>query len=153
LLGEEDIWWRPNAASNAAGNVVLHLCGNLRQWIISGLGGAPDTRRRDREFATRGPMPRRVLVAQLRQTVMEACRTIEKLPAGALTRRFVIQGYHVSGVEAVAHVIEHFAYHTGQIIYLAKLRRGLDLRFTRLPPIRPLPKPATRTGPKRTPRP
>jgi uncharacterized damage-inducible protein DinB len=136
LLSEDEIWWRPNAASNAAGNVALHLCGNVRQWIMSGLAGAADTRERDKEFAARGPVSRRVLIAQLRKTVEEACRTIDGLSDEALTRQFAIQGYPVSGLEAVAHVVEHFAYHTGQLIYLTKLKRGRDLRFTRLPAVK-----------------
>ena len=141
LLSDKEIWWRPNGASNAAGNIVLHLCGNVRQWIISGLGGAPDARERDKEFAEHGPIPRRVLIAQLKKTVEEASKTIEGLSAEAFAREFVIQGYHVSGLATISHVYEHFSYHAGQIIYLTKLKRGKDLRFTRLP--------ATRSAPKR----
>jgi len=65
-LSREQIWWRANPASNSVGNLVLHLTGNVRQWIISGLGGEPDNRQRDQEFTERGPLPRRVLVAGLR---------------------------------------------------------------------------------------
>lgn len=133
LLSEKEIWWRPNDASNAAGNIVLHLCGNVRQWIISGLGGAPDRRERDKEFSERGPVPRQVLISQLRSTVKQACWTIDSLPSKTLSQEFEIQGFRVSGLVAIAHVYEHFAYHTGQIIYLTKLKRGKDLRFTRLP--------------------
>src|SRR5262250_816287 len=92
LLAEEEIWWRPNAASNAAGNIVLHLCGNVRQWIISGLGRTRDVRERDKEFAERGPIPREALIARLKDTVGEACRTIESIPAATLLREFNIQG-------------------------------------------------------------
>lgn len=133
LLSEKEIWWRPNGASNAAGNIVLHLCGNVRQWIISALGGAPDFRERDKEFSERGPVPRQVLISQLRSTVKQACWTIDSLPSKTLSQEFEIQGFRVSGLVAIAHVYEHFAYHTGQIIYLTKLKRGKDLRFTRLP--------------------
>jgi Protein of unknown function (DUF1572) len=140
LLSEKEIWWRPNAASNAAGNIVLHLCGNIRQWIISGLGGAQDVRERDEEFAERGPIPRRLLIALLKETVQEACKTIDTLPAEALEREFLIQGYQVSGLVAASQVAEHFSYHAGQIIYLTKLKRGKDLRFTRLPRTQPVPR-------------
>ncbi len=133
LLSEKEIWWRPNDASNAAGNIVLHLCGNVRQWITSALGGAPDFRERDKEFSERGPVPRQVLISQLRSTVKQACWTIDSLPSKTLSQEFEIQGFRVSGLVAIAHVYEHFAYHTGQIIYLTKLKRGKDLRFTRLP--------------------
>src|SRR5436309_932341 len=137
LLSEEEIWWRPNEASNSAGNIVLHLCGNLRQWIISGLGGTLDTRERDKEFSERGPISRRLLIGRLKKTVEEACETIVQIPDGAFSREYGIQGYRVSGLVAIAHVYEHFAYHTGQIIYLTKLKRGKDLRFTRLPAATP----------------
>jgi uncharacterized damage-inducible protein DinB len=136
LLTEEEIWWRPNAASNSAGNLVLHLCGNVRQWIISGLGGAPDVRVRDKEFSERGPIPRRALVARLRATVAEARRVLNRLSAEALRRKYTIQGYRVTGMVAAAHVYEHFSHHAGQIIYITKMKRGRKLRFTRLPKIK-----------------
>ena len=133
LLPEADIWWRPNKASNSVGNLVLHLEGNLRQWILSGLGGALDRRQRDREFSERGPLPRHILAARLRKAVEEACRVIARLPARELPRARRIQRFRVTGFEAISHVTEHFAFHTGQIIYVTKLRRGRDLGFTRLP--------------------
>jgi len=147
LLSEEEIWWRPNEASNSAGNLVLHLCGNVRQWIISGLGGAPDSRERDKEFAERGPFSRRLLIGRLKKTVEEACQTISRFPAEALSREFDIQGYRVSGLVAIAHVYEHFGYHTGQIIYVAKLKGGKDLGFTRLPAAKPAPRRAAAKRP------
>lgn len=139
-LSEEEIWWRPNSASNSAGNLVLHLCGNVRQWIIAGLGGAEDKRERDREFAERGPIPRQALITQLRRTIRDACRVIARLSDESLTRKYTIQGYHVTGLDAAFHVAEHFGYHTGQIIYITKLKRARDLRFTRLPVVKPKPK-------------
>ncbi len=139
-LSEEEIWWRPNSASNSAGNLVLHLCGNVRQWIIAGLGGVEDRRERDREFAERGPIPGQALVTQLRRTIRDACRVIGRLSDESLTRKYTIQGYHVTGLDAAFRVAEHFGYHTGQIIYITKLKRARDLRFTRLPVIKPKPK-------------
>ncbi len=133
MLPDEDIWWRPQLTSNSVGNLVLHLSGNVRQWIISGLGGEPDRRERDREFAERGPLPRRALVARLRTTVVEARKVLEGLGTRELKRVHSIQGFRVTGLEAVAHVVEHFTYHTGQIIFVAKLKLGEDLGFTRLP--------------------
>lgn len=136
-LSEEEIWWRPNPASNSAGNLVLHLCGNVRQWIISGLGGAPDKRQRDLEFSEHGPIPRRELVTRLRRTVRDAFRVLVKLSDDSLARKYSIQGYHVTGMDAVFHVTEHFGYHAGQIVYITKLKRGEDLKFWRLPLIKP----------------
>lgn len=133
MLADEDIWWKGHETSNSVGNLVLHLAGNVRQWIISGLAGEPDRRERDKEFAERGPLPRRALVNQLRRTVLEACTVIEGLSAQQLLGTRSIQGFRVTGLEAVAHVVEHFAYHTGQIIFVTKLKLDQDLGFTRLP--------------------
>ncbi|TAM80910.1 MAG: DUF1572 domain-containing protein [Acidobacteria bacterium] len=133
LLSEEEIWWRPNSASNSVGNVVLHLQGNVRQWIIAGLGGEADRRDRDREFAETGPIPRRILLAGMRRTIKEAQVVLADIIPQDLLDIYFIQGYRVTGLQAVCHVAEHFAFHTGQIIYVTKLKRGKDLKFTRLP--------------------
>jgi uncharacterized damage-inducible protein DinB len=132
-LSPEQIWWRPNEASNSVGNLVLHLTGNVRQWIISGLGGAPDVRERDKEFAERGPLPRRVLLGRLQQTVENACRVLRRLSAEDLARVYDIQGYRVTGLAATYHVAEHFSHHAGQIILITKMLAGRDLGLTHLP--------------------
>jgi len=133
MLSEADIWWRPNEASNSVGNLVLHVCGNVRQWIIAGLGGADDQRERDQEFAEQGPIPRRALLALLRRTVREASEVLARLTTEDLARARPIQKFEVMGLTAAFHVAEHFAFHTGQVIYVTKMKRGLDLRFTSLP--------------------
>jgi uncharacterized damage-inducible protein DinB len=132
-LSDEEIWWRPNEASNSIGNLVLHICGNMRQWITSGLGRVADLRQRDKEFAERGPVAREALAEKLRQTVREACAVLARVDANDLTKRRRIQQFDVTGYEAAAHVIEHVAYHSGQIIYITKLKRAKDLGFTQLP--------------------
>ncbi len=136
-LSQEEIWWRPHSSSNSVGNLVLHLNGNVRQWIISGLGGAPDLRHRDKEFSERRPIPRRKLLAQLRATVQDACAVIAKLTPRELERVRPIQGFRVSGLRALVHATEHFAFHTGQIILVTKIKRRRDLGFTHLPGQKP----------------
>jgi uncharacterized damage-inducible protein DinB len=132
-LSEDEIWWRPNPASNSIGNLVLHLSGNMRQWIIAGLGGAPDLRKRDEEFSEQGPLPRQKLIRELQNTVKESCRVVARLSPQDLLRHYTIQGFDVTGYSATADVLAHFAYHSGQIFYVTKLRRSKDLGFTRLP--------------------
>lgn len=139
LLSEKEIWWRPHATSNSVGNLVLHLEGNVRQWIISGLGGAPDHRERDKEFAAKGPLPRRQLIGRLRKTVDEACRVLAKLTDQDLANQHSIQSFNPTGLQAVYHVTEHFAYHAGQIILVTKMKRQRDLKFTHLPKQKPQP--------------
>jgi len=133
LLSEEEIWWRPNPASNSVGNMVLHLQGNVRQWITAGLGRQADVRDRDLEFAETGPIPRRKLLDGMRSTVREAREVLMNLSQPDLLKSYSIQGYRVTGLQAVCHVAEHFAFHAGQIIYVTKLKRGRDLKFTQLP--------------------
>jgi uncharacterized damage-inducible protein DinB len=133
MLSDAQIWWRPNEASNSIGNMVLHLSGNVRQWIIAGLGGEPDRRERDKEFSEHGPIARAALVEKLEKTVSQACRIISRLTPRELARPMTIQKFHVTGFVAVNHVTEHFAFHAGQILYVTKLLKGEDLGFTRLP--------------------
>jgi uncharacterized damage-inducible protein DinB len=130
-LNEEQIWARGSAHENAIGNLVLHLCGNVRQWIISGVGGAPDVRQRDGEFAARGGVPVSELVERLRATVDEAAAVLERVTAERLMEPLTIQGYHATGMAAIYHVVEHFSGHTGQIIFATKMLTGDDLGFYR----------------------
>jgi hypothetical protein len=126
-LTTDQIWSRGAEHENAPGNLVLHLCGNMRQWIISGLGGVPDTRERDKEFETTGGMDGAQLTALLAGTVEEAVQVIASLDAERLTRTYTIQGRTPNGVEAVLQVTEHLGQHTGQIIYATKQLAANDL--------------------------
>jgi uncharacterized damage-inducible protein DinB len=127
-LSDQELWWRPNAESNSVGNLVLHLSGNVRQWIISGVGGAVDERDRQREFDERGPLPSDEVWSRLKTTVEEADRVLAGLDPATLLERRRIQGFDVTILEAIYHVVEHFSMHTGQIILLTKMRAG-DLGF------------------------
>ncbi len=128
-LSEEQIWMRSGEEQNAVGNLLLHLSGNVRQWIVSGLGGKPDVRVRDREFSARGQIAARDLLERLRTTLDEAVGVLDALPAERLGERVVIQKYDLTVLEAIYHVVEHFAQHTGQIIFATKLLTGRDLGF------------------------
>ncbi|HEX9092619.1 MAG TPA: DUF1572 family protein [Coriobacteriia bacterium] len=130
-LSDDDIWWRPNEASNSIGNLLLHLSGNLRQWIVSGVGGAPDVRRRQEEFDERGPVARAELLARFDATLADAERVLLFLGAAELTAPRRIQGRDTTVLLAIFHVVEHFAMHTGQIALITKQRSGYDLGFYR----------------------
>lgn len=131
MLNEEQIWARGSVHQNAAGNLVLHLCGNVRQWIVAGVGEAADVRHRDAEFAATGGMAADELAGKLHGTVSEAVQVLRSLPHEQLTRRLAVQGYDVSKFEAIYHVVEHFAMHTGQILFVTKMLTGADLGFYR----------------------
>jgi uncharacterized damage-inducible protein DinB len=128
-LSDDQIWARGGENENAIGNLALHLAGNVRQWIIASLGGAPDLRKRDEEFAAHGGRSAQELAAHLKATVEEAAAIVVSLDAERLTREYAIQKYRVSGLAAVYHVVEHFAQHTGQIIFATKMLTGEDLGF------------------------
>jgi uncharacterized damage-inducible protein DinB len=129
-LSDDQIWARGRENENAVGNLVLHLKGNVRQWIVAGLGGKPDIRQRDREFSAEGGMTGNELAAQLRQTVDEGAQVIAALTADQLTRVYEIQNRKSTGLEAVFHVVAHFAEHKGQIIFATKNLTGEDLNLT-----------------------
>lgn len=131
MLNDDQIWARGNENENAIGNLVLHLCGNVRQWIISNIGGQPDLRQRDGEFSTRGGLSTADLLERLRSTVAEAVALIDGVTTQRLLERTEIQGYDVSGLEAIYHVVEHFTLHAGQIIFATKMLTGTDLGFYR----------------------
>jgi uncharacterized damage-inducible protein DinB len=128
-LNAEQIWARGSDNENAVGNLALHLAGNVRQWIVSGVGGSPDVRERDAEFAARGGESAADLKERLHQTVAEAVLVIGGLSGERLTERVTIQKYEQSVLEAIYHVVEHFAMHTGQIQFATKMLTGADLGF------------------------
>lgn len=136
-LDEEQIWWRPNAASNSIGNLLLHLAGNVRQWMMAGVDGAPDARARAAEFATQQTLDKPALLVRLTETLAEADAVLASLTAQTeaeqsdmpLQRVCVPQGFPQTVLDAVFHVVEHFSYHTGQIVYLAKQLSGERTQF------------------------
>ena len=130
-LTEEQAWWRPNEASNSVGNLVLHLNGNVHQWLVASFNRWEDTRNRPAEFAERQLMPPAALVQKLGATIQEASAVLARLTEADLTSTFHIQGYTVTGLHAVYQVVEHFGMHQGQILYITKLLRGQDLGFYR----------------------
>jgi hypothetical protein len=128
-LTPEQIWMRAGTNQNAVGNLLLHLNGNVRQWILHGVGGAADLRDRDAEFAARAGAGANTLLAGLRTTVEEAVALLHVLPPVRLMEHTQNQGYDCTVLAAIYHVVEHFAGHTFQIIYATKLSTGEDLGF------------------------
>ena len=129
VLDDETVWARPNEASNSIGNLMLHLAGNARQWIVSGVGGAPDVRDRQSEFDQREPLPSTSLVGWLEQTITDVDHVLATLTPADLHTHRTIQANDVTVLEAIYHVVEHFSMHTGQIILLAKSKQPDRVRF------------------------
>lgn len=130
-LTDEQVWWRPNEASNSIGNLMLHLNGNVRQWLVTSFNGTEDNRTRSAEFNERARIARSTLIERLGATVQDAAAVLSRLTEADLLAKFQIQGYDGTGLDAVYHVIEHFGMHYGQIVYITKLLRGTNLGFYR----------------------
>jgi hypothetical protein len=129
MLTPEQVWARTSSNQNAVGNLLLHLNGNVRQWILHGVGGQPDVRERDAEFAARDGSGAQQLLARLRATVEEAVALLHTLPPARLLEPMRTQGYDATVLTAIYHVVEHFAGHTFQIMLLTKQVTGADLGF------------------------
>jgi uncharacterized damage-inducible protein DinB len=129
LLTDEQIWWRPNPESNSLGNLLLHLAGNVRQWIVCGVGGETDLRERQQEFDQRSVLPAEELLSRLKNTLAEVDTVLATIDGGLLLQRRTIQGCDVVVLDAIYHVVEHFSMHTGQIILLTKQLTASDLHF------------------------
>ena len=119
-------------ASNSVGNLILHLSGNVRQWIVASIGGTSFERCRDAEFSERGPIPKEELIVRIERAISDADVVIASLDDAKLLDVHTIQKYDVTALQATYHVVEHFSYHLGQILYIYKLRTGSDPRFYEL---------------------
>lgn len=129
LLTETEIWHRPNVQSNSVGNLVLHLCGNCRQWIISTLGNEPDRRTRQAEFDEQGPLPTAQLLDLLSRLRQDLALVLDQVSPEMLVQRHRVQGYEETGVGILIHVVEHFSYHVGQVTYFVKAFKDIDTGY------------------------
>jgi hypothetical protein len=130
-LATEQVWWRPNDASNSIGNLLLHLDGNVRQWLVDSFNKNQDQRDRPAEFAAQSGLSASDLLSRLGATLDEAAKVLDRLTVDELLAPYEIQGYHVRGLDAVYQVVEHFGLHYGQIVYIVKSLLGKDLGFYR----------------------
>ncbi|HLG40176.1 MAG TPA: DinB family protein [Chitinophagaceae bacterium] len=128
-LTEEQIWMRPNKASNSIGNILLHLCGNIRQYVISALGDQPDIRERDKEFSAQGGYTKEELLVKLNDTLTQAINVMRNTDEVRLMKIHSVQGFNYSGIGIIVHITEHYSHHTGQIIFWTKQLTGNDLGF------------------------
>jgi hypothetical protein len=132
-LNDEQVWQRSQPRLNSIGNLILHLCGNLRQWIVAGLGGASDVRNRPAEFAERGPISKEDLLRRLETVVEEAKRVLVAVDARQLAEVCRIQGFDVTGMAAIFDSIPHFRGHTQEIVHMTRLRLGDAYQFAWTP--------------------
>jgi len=128
-LSDDQVWWRQAEAQNSIGNIILHLCGNGRQWIVSGIGGEPDVRDRPKEFSERRVISRAELLQRLHAVVGQAAAALSKTTVADLLAYRRIQGFDVTGLNAVFHSVPHFVGHTYQIVYITRCLLGDAYRF------------------------
>ena len=132
-LNDSQVWQRSQPGLNSIGNLILHLCGNLRQWVVAGLGGAPDVRNRPAEFAERGTVPKDELVRNLEAVVEEAKRILAGVDARQLTEARRIQGFDVTGAAAIFDSVPHFRGHAQEIVHMTRLQLGDAYKFAWTP--------------------
>lgn len=128
-INDTEIWQRPNSQLSSVGNLVLHLCGNIRQYAIASLGNMPDNRERQKEFDTMGGYDSKELSTKIVATIEEALTTITNASEEAMMQERIVQGFNMTGIGICVHVTEHLSYHTGQIAMHTKLLRNQDLGF------------------------
>ncbi len=128
-LDEDEIWKSPNDHSNSIGNLILHLCGNIRQYIISALGETEDKRRREEEFSTKKGFTKTELLNQLTEIIKSSEQVIKEIGESQLTKIYSVQGFNLTSIGIIIHVTEHYSYHTGQIAFWTKQLKNKDLRF------------------------
>lgn len=128
-LDEKQIWWRPQSELNSIGNLLLHICGNLRQWSTTALTDQPDDRDREHEFSSKHTIPKSELVAIVNAAVQNSKRSIVEFPDSRLLDSVTVQGFPVSYLEAITHTCAHFQGHTHQVIMLTRLQLGSDYRM------------------------
>ena len=128
-ISEEEFWQKPNASLNSIGNLILHLCGNIMQYIISSLGETEDLRNRDHEFSAKETATKKETLKQLEQTVDIAKRVVFDTDISNLLKVRSVQGFTFSGVGVIVHAVEHYSYHTGQIAFWVKQLKNEDLGF------------------------
>ena len=125
MLSEEQLWFQPNNEIVSVGSLIMHLCGNARQWVLSGIGNLPDNRNRDAEFQVHPNIKKSDLVFLLENLRVNLRQTLNEMPEEKLTQIYTIQGFKETGFSVIIHVLEHFSYHTGQITTLTKLHTNL----------------------------
>ena len=128
-LSLEQVWHKQNKNTNSVGNLILHLCGNVRQYILSGIDGQPDVRERDLEFSEEGPIDKEVLKRKVQQLMQEVDQALDRIKAEYLTKQIRVQGFEENATAILVHVVEHFSYHVGQITFYTKFINDVDTGY------------------------
>ena len=132
-LSDDQLWWRPAESMNSVANLILHLCGNVRQWVVSGIGEAADVRERQKEFDQRNSALKAELMQQLESAVADAKVVLSDISVEALLRVRRVQGNDVTGMQAIFHSVSHFRGHTQEIVHMTRFQLGDSYKFDFIP--------------------
>ena len=128
-LPPEAVWARTDERSNSIGNLLIHLAGNVTEWILGGVGRQTISRYRAGEFTQKTGRDASKLLDDLEAVLRKADSVLADLTAKDLERSIMIQGRETTVLGAIYHVVEHFAMHTGQIVLLTKIHAPGKIRF------------------------
>jgi hypothetical protein len=134
-LDDSHMGWRPFEEQNSLTNLILHLCGNIGQWIISAAGNVPDHRNRPAEFATRTPLPKSELLARLTDTINKADQVVSRLTPQELVQPRRIQATETNVLAAIFDCVRHLEGHTHEIVYITRFILREKYRFHYVPKI------------------
>jgi hypothetical protein len=132
-LNDDQVWWRPRESQNSIANILLHLCGNVQQWLVTGITGERDTRDRPKEFSERAMQPKAELIRRLDETVAQADAVLGSLTTQQLLEQRRIQGFDTTVLDAILDSVPHFSGHTQEIVYITRLQLGDNYRYQWVP--------------------
>jgi hypothetical protein len=123
-LTDDDVWWQPAPDVNSIGTIVRHLCGNLRQWFLHGIGGEPDIRDRKAEFAEPEHLSKTALLNELSAVIEQVHAVLDEVDDDVLLSQRCIQGFDTTGLSAIYSTVTHLEGHALQIAYITHVRLG-----------------------------
>jgi hypothetical protein len=132
-LDDEQIWWRPRDEMNSIANLMLHLSGNLGQWVISAVGGRPDVRNRPAEFADRSRRCKDEITSVLKATLAQVDEVLSRMRPDELLQPRKVQGFDETAFSAALHAAVHFQGHVQEIIHMTRAQLGDSYRFEFVP--------------------
>lgn len=132
-LEEEHIWYRPDSDVNSIGIIINHLCGNLRQWIVSGIGGLQDIRNRPLEFDDSTKLSKHELINKFKKIINNCKKTIDNFNPGNLLEKRRIQGFDENALSAIYGAVTHLELHAGQITYITRIILKSNYKLSWIP--------------------
>lgn len=129
ILDDKQLWYAPNLVTNSVGNLVLHLTGNIRQYLCHGIGGKVDVRERDKEFIPNQTLNATDLKQQISSAIFDGLTCVNAIQSDDWLSEIRVQVFNMNKFSALIHVIEHTSYHVGQITHLTKMQTGNETGY------------------------